>query len=328
MAAPHDILNLAGGWNAPQLLGLYRAMLTAQTVDRIEQELCAAGEAFFQISGLGHEGAAALNLVLKPQDWIHPHYRDKALMIARGITPQNWFDSVLSNAGNYSHGRQMACFMADADLHIASAPIPVGANALQAVGIAAQVKPQKNNPIVVCGLGDGGTQQGEVMEAFAHAVREQLPVLFWIQDNGLAISTSTSGKTFYTLPGCENDRLFGMEVHHFDGRDILPDLGRISELADEVRTTRGPRLGVMRVERLASHSNADDQRVYRATETIEKLKAQSDPVVNMRRSLLEVGIDEAVLAQLDQQVEEECQAAKERARRIGDPVACHTAKAE
>ena len=107
---------------APDALvqALYRPMRTAQTIDRIEQELCAAGEAFFQIAGLGHEAAAALNLFLKPEDWLHPHYRDKALMVARGVEPKAWFDSVLTNADSYSAGRQMCCFMARY--------IPIGSN--------------------------------------------------------------------------------------------------------------------------------------------------------------------------------------------------------
>lgn len=308
-----------------RLADVYRAMCTARVVDRIEQELCAAGEAFFHIAGTGHEAAAALNLFFKPEDWLHPHYRDKALMLARGVQPQAWFDSVLSNAGNYAAGRQMSCFLADNTLNLPSTVIPVGNNALQACGIAMQVMHQPGNPIVLCGLGDGTTQQGEVMEAIAHAVRENLPVLFWVQDNGLAISTQTAGKTFYNLPGCENDRFFGLDVHHFDGKDILQDVPRIGALIDEVRTTRGPRLGVMHVERLCSHSNADDQRIYRMDGEIERVRTESDPIVNMRKALIAHGISAADLDTIDQEVERDCRAAAERARRLGDPVACHTA---
>ena len=308
-----------------QLAEVYRAMRTARWVDQIEQELCAAGEGFFHIGGTGHEAAALLNLFLQPDDWLHPHYRDKALMLARGVEPQAWFDSLLCNANSYAVGRQMSCFLADKSLNLPSTVIPVGNNALQACGIAMQVKDQPGRPIVLCGLGDGTTQQGEVMEAFAEAARSSLPVLFWIQDNGLAISTPTHGQTFYNLPGCEGDRFFGMDVHHFDGTDILPDLPRVGELVDEVRATRGPRLAVMRVERLCSHSNADDQRVYREADALEKLRAERDPLVSMRAGLIARGLAPAAIESIDQEVERDCRAAAERARRIGDPPACHTA---
>ncbi|MFK7790632.1 MAG: beta-ketoacyl-ACP synthase 3 [Phycisphaeraceae bacterium] len=304
---------------------LYRPMRTAQVVDRIEQELASAGEAFFHIAGLGHEASAAVNLFLGKSDWLHPHYRSKALMIARGIEPKAWFDSVLTNADNYSAGRQMCCFMADRELNLPSTVIPVGNNAMQAVGIAMQVKEHPDKPIVLCGLGDGTTQQGEVMEAMAEAARSNLPVLFWIEDNGVAISTSTNGQTFYNFPASKDQPFWGMAINHFDGRNILPELGRIGSLVDEVRQSRGPRIGVMRVDRLCSHSNADDQRIYRSAEMIAELDESSNAVVNLRKALIDAGVEEAKLDEADEAIEKHCREAVELSRRVGDPEPCATA---
>lgn len=317
----------AGKTPAPDALveALYRPMRIAQVVDRIEQELTASGEAFFQISGSGHEAAAALNLFLNQDDWLHPHYRDKALMIARGIGPKAWFDSVLTNADSYSAGRQMCCFMASKELNLPSTVIPVGNNALQAVGIAMQVKDHPSKPVVICGLGDGTTQQGEVMEAMAEAARSNLPVLFWIEDNEVAISTDTTGQTFYNFAGASDKPFWGLDIHRFDGRDVLPELDRIGALVDEVRQSRGPRIGVMRVDRLCSHSNADDQRIYRTAEMIAELDETSNPVINLRKSLIAAGVDEAKLDAMDQAVEKECREAVEQSRRVGDPESCATA---
>lgn len=333
MAVPSDLAksngSLAAAVKAPEpdalIDALYRPMRTAQVVDQIEQELTASGEAFFQICGSGHEAAAALNLFLKPEDWLHPHYRDKALMIARGIEPKAWFDSVLTNADNYSAGRQMCCFMASRALNLPSTVIPVGNNALQAVGIAMQVKDDPAKPIVICGLGDGTTQQGEVMEAMAEAARSNLPVLFWIEDNEVAISTNTAGQTFYNFPGASDKPFWGLEVHHFDGRDVLPELDRIGALVQTVRQSRGPGIGVMRVDRLCSHSNADDQRIYRSAEMIAELDEKSNPVVNLRRSLIEAGVDSARLDEVDQAIDAACRQAVEKSRRVGDPEPCLTA---
>lgn len=312
---------------APDALveALYRPMRTAQVVDQIEQELAAAGEAFFQISGSGHEAATALNLFLTPEDWLHPHYRSKAMMIGRGIEPKAWFDSILTNADSYAEGRQMCTFMASRALNLPSTVIPVGNNALQAVGIAMQVKDDPSKPIVVCGLGDGTTQQGEVMEALAEAARSNLPVLFWIEDNGVAISTQTKGQTFYNFPGASDKPFWGLDIHRFDGRDVLPELDRIGALVDEVRQSRGPRIGVMRVDRLCSHSNADDQRIYRTAEMITELDENSNAVVNLRKSLIAAGVNEAALDAVDAKIESECREAAEQSRRVGDPEPCMTA---
>ncbi|MEM1211973.1 MAG: beta-ketoacyl-ACP synthase 3 [Planctomycetota bacterium] len=314
-------------------LGLYRAMATARRVDELELELAAAGEAFFQISGTGHEPAAVLDLFLQPSDWVHGHYRDKALMIARGVEPKAWFDSVLTNAGNYSHGRQMCCFMASRELKLPSTVIPVANHCLHACGIADRVKGEADRPIVLCGIGDGSTQQGEFYEAVGEAVRERLPVLFYVEDNGVAISTQTAGKTFFDLTGADGQRVeefLGLPIHRFDGHDLVGEAAGIGAVVDGVRETRGPGLMVLRVERLRSHSNADDQRVYRTAEQLQELREKYDGLASLRRGLIDsdVEIDAAALDAVDSEVEEECRSAMEASRRIGDPIASLTAKPE
>src|SRR5262249_15028678 len=153
--------------------------------------LVRAGEVFFYISCAGHEGMAVVNRHLLPDDWLHLHYRDTALVLARGMPLETYLDGILANALSPSAGRQMGPMLNARDLRILSMPTLVGNHALQAVGIASVIKDQPGRAITVCSLGDGATQQGEVLEAIAEAVRSALPVLFLIEDNGYSISTRT-----------------------------------------------------------------------------------------------------------------------------------------
>src|SRR5215472_11965061 len=89
-------------------LDLYRVMLQARRLDELEAELVARGEAFFHVSGAGHEGSAVLDSFLNEDDYLHLHYRDKALMLARGIPPEQFLHSLLCNARSHSLGRQMS----------------------------------------------------------------------------------------------------------------------------------------------------------------------------------------------------------------------------
>jgi 2-oxoisovalerate dehydrogenase E1 component len=175
-------------------------MLTAREIDHLEQRFTARGEAFFHVSGAGHESVAALAPHLGAQDWLHCHYRDKALLLARGLTPEMFFASLFCKDASSSRGRQMSAHMSWRAGNVLSLCGPVGNNALQAIGVAAQIRSEPRRPLVLCALGDGTTQQGEVLEAIAEAVREALPVLFLVEDNRYAISTRTRGKTFYSLP--------------------------------------------------------------------------------------------------------------------------------
>ena len=190
------------------LLNTYKSMVASKESDRIESNLVNSGQANFLASSRGHEGSALLNIFLNENDWLCCHYRDKALMLARGITNEQFFYSALCKKESHSAGRQMVSHMSDRSLNITSIVGPVGNNALQAAGIAKSIKNNENNPIVVCSTGDGTTQQGEYLEAIAESKRNGLPILFFIHNNELAISTKTVGQAFFSLPANHNSNSF------------------------------------------------------------------------------------------------------------------------
>ena len=304
------------------LLTLYRSMLIARGVDRIEHELTSRGEAFFHLSGAGHEGTAVLANHLTQSDWLHCHYRDRALLVARGLSPRTFFDTLLCNEFSPGSGRRMSAFFNDSELHILSMVTPTGNNALQAVGAAAAIKQPEDTPIVYCGVGDGTTQQGEWLEAVGEAVRSKLPVLFMVQDNKWAISTTTQGKTFYSLPdGTEATEFFGLPIHYIDGTDVVTADQQIGTIIAEMRKTSQPALVVFQVERLTSHTNADDQTVYRDADDIEEAKLSGDPILSTRQQLLSMGLTSAELDLIQTQVNDQLAAAEQEALDAGTPLA-------
>jgi len=261
-----------------------------------------------------------------------------------------------------------------APARIVSLATPVGNNALHAVGIAEAIRERfkgkgtkeapsgvhtldpNDRPLVLCSMGDGTTQEGEVMEAIAHAVREQLPVLFLVQDNSLAISTRTRGKTFFSLPGAleglslntrmsvegaidpgadfpqsqtisfrRAESFYGIPIRYFDGRNPEEAYRVFQEETQWIRRVGTPRILVMEVERIGSHSNADDQRLYRSEEEIEAVKASGDPIRNLRKGLLEKGVEERVLVDMEEEIHRTFTELAERVRREEDPKPVFTA---
>jgi 2-oxoisovalerate dehydrogenase E1 component len=315
-----------GGWQIQDWLHIYRAMMTARVIDRFEADLVRRGEAAFHISGEGHESSAALAPHLQSSDWLACHYRDKALMLARGVLPEAIFKAQLCRAGSYSAGRQLPDILCDAERRILSVPVPVGSHALHAVGaVAAEIEGGDATAIAVCLVGDGTTQQGEFLEAVAEAVRRTLPVLFVIEDNRLAISTRTAGQTCLSLPQGPGSELFGLPVHTIEGRDAIAAYERFGELVSEMRTSRRPALARLPCERLSDHSNADQQTLYRTDE--ERRQAwHADPLVWTERSLLERGVPRERLNAAYRAVEQEVVAARERALLDGDPTPIFSAR--
>ena len=88
-----------------ELLKIYSFMIASRESDLIESELVNSGEANFLASSRGHEGSAIVAPLLNASDWLHCHYRDKALMLARGMTNEMFFYSALCKAESHSAGR-------------------------------------------------------------------------------------------------------------------------------------------------------------------------------------------------------------------------------
>ncbi|MDA0834175.1 MAG: thiamine pyrophosphate-dependent enzyme [Planctomycetota bacterium] len=307
---------------------LYHWMSLAREIDRVEQELVQQGKAFFHVSGAGHEASAALARHLTPADWLHLHYRDKALLLARGVPLIELFLSLLGKENSHSAGRQMSAHLSAPELNVLSMVGPVGNNALQAVGVAAAIKNRPGNPLVVCSLGDGTTQEGEFFEAVAEAVRNQLPVLFLIEDNQLAISTKTSQKTFFSLPSGKGSELFGVPVEFINGSDPITADTCFEKCVDSIRKTRGPVIAVLEVARLADHSNADDQCQYRDLDEIADAFTEYDPIANLKQQLFDEGMTPAELAHADRLASQEVAEAAKDAMAANDPQPIFTAKSE
>ena len=303
------------------LLSSYHAMLRSRAIDTLEEQMTSSGEAFFHVSGGGHEGSAILNHFLQPTDWLHCHYRDKALMLARGISVKMFFLATLNKASSHSAGRQMNAHMSDRSLNIMSIVGPVGNNALQAVGVAEASRNQPTRPITLCSMGDGTIQQGEVLEAIAHAVREQLPLLFLIHDNSLAISTKTSGRTFLSTPQGDKDEFYGIPIHRVEGWDGPTVYHFFHKVVSQMRDQPQPQIVRLQVARLSHHTNADDQGVYRSSEEIEVLRKSFDPLVHLRRWLLEQGVTEKELQNSEEHATQEVAKAADLARETADPTA-------
>ncbi|MDK2973100.1 MAG: 2-oxoisovalerate dehydrogenase component [Candidatus Sumerlaeota bacterium] len=309
-------------------LDAWRHMVAARHVDVAEQDLLQRGEGFFTVSGAGHEASALLAPLLTPNDWLHCHYRDKALMLARGMHPIEFIRGFLCRGTSHSAGRQMSAHMGAPELNILSMAGPVGNNALPAVGVAAAVRDREGSPLVLCANGDGTTQEGELLEAIGEAVRHRLPVLFVVQDNEYAISTITKESTFYSLPGGKQATSYcGIPIRYAHGWDAAETYNVFSDAVAAIRETRQPAIVVLRVKRLWSHTNADDQRVYRTAEDIRYGSEHFDPIAHLRAALLAAGIEEAELERIEDEVRQEVTGAVEQALDEPEPTACHDAKA-
>ncbi len=340
------------GLTIAQKIQMYRLMYLSRRIDDREIMLKRQQKIFFQISCAGHEALlVAAGMALRPAyDWFYPYYRDRALCLALGVTPEEMLLQAVGAASDpASGGRQMPSHWGSQRLNIVTESSPTGSQLLQAVGCAeagryfarhpeTAQKPDfpskqdadyrafkdvkfQGDEVVYVSLGDGTTSEGEFWEAMNSASNLKLPVLFVVEDNGYAISVpvevnTAGGNISRLVAGFPN--FFFAEV---DGTEPMECYRVMREAVAYCRSGKGPAFVHGHVIRPYSHSLSDDERFYRC-EAERQSDALRDPLPKLQMRLLREGIlDEVGITRLEQEADEEIRLAAEAALRAVPPAA-------
>jgi 2-oxoisovalerate dehydrogenase E1 component len=329
----------SGSLSPRQLVEIYRLMVLSRRVDDREILLKRQQKTYFQISGAGHEalgvGAA---LAMRPgYDWFFPYYRDRALCLALGVTPDEMLLQAVGAATDpASGGRQMPTHWSSRALNIVSTSSATASQLLHAVGCAEAGRYFSGHPeaaekssggdyrafrevkfhgdeVVLTLLGEGSTSQGEFWEAMNTASNRKLPVIFCVEDNGYAISTPVE----VSMPGGNISRLVANHPNFYfaevDGTDAEASFRAFQSAVAYCRAGLGPAFVHGHCMRAYSHSLSDDDRLYR-TQAEREADALRDPLVKMRARLLtEEILTEVELTALEHTLDREVAAAAERA---------------
>ena len=310
-----------------ELLDIFRLIALSRGLDDRELQLKSQNRVFFQISGAGHEAVlAAAGKQLRPgYDWFYPYYRDRALCLALGMTPTEMLLSAVGAEDDpNSHGRQMPSHWGHKELNIVSASSPTGTQFLQAVGCAeatyrfGRIDGTGNgnvhdDEIVFCSAGEGTTSEGEFWEALNTASNLKLPVLFLIEDNGYAISVPVEVQTAGGSVSNLVRNFPNLHVEEVDGCDPVASYEVLARATQYCRSRKGPALIHAHVIRPYSHSQSDNEIMYRSPEERDQ-DAKRDPLITFPARLVNEGIaTEEELEEIRKLVADEIQVAADLA---------------
>jgi 2-oxoisovalerate dehydrogenase E1 component alpha subunit len=136
-------------------------------------------------------------------------------------------------------------------------------------------------------FGDGASSQGDIHEAMNFAAVLKAPVVFFVQNNGWAISLPTEAQV---AGGTVAARAagYGMKALTVDGNDVAAVVHATREALAHARAGLGPVLIEAMTYRRGPHSTSDDPGRYRTLED-ERRDAGTDPVALLADQLLSAG---------------------------------------
>jgi 2-oxoisovalerate dehydrogenase E1 component len=301
------------------LIKAYKLMCTAKAMaDTYEdnRQVCK----YVHSTSRGHEAIQlATAFQLLPCDFVSPYYRDESLLLGLGFSPYELMLQLLAKGSDiFTGGREYYShpnYKGDDKPGIIHQSSATGMQAIPTTGIAQGIKfmnkvgkvlpsgEDLGGAVVVCSLGDASVTEGEVSEAFQFAALHQLPIIFLVQDNGWGISvTSDEARTTNANEMVKGFK--GIKRISIDGSDFLQSYDVMKNVVDEVRNERHPFLVHARVPLLGHHTSGVRKEFYRTEEDLAKHYAD-DPGPKIRNKLLEIGIEEETLLNIEKETAEE-----------------------
>ncbi|MFE0735319.1 pyruvate dehydrogenase (acetyl-transferring) E1 component subunit alpha [Streptomyces sp. NPDC058855] len=259
---------------------LYAELVRGRRYNAQATALTKQGRLAVYPSTTGQEACeVAAALALEERDWLFPSYRDTLAAVARGLDP---VQALTLLRGDWHTGYDPH------EYRVAPLCTPLATQLPHAVGLAHAARLKGDDVVALAMVGDGGTSEGDFHEALNFAAVWQAPVVFFVQNNGFAISVPLAKQT--AAPSLAHKAVgYGMPGRLVDGNDVVAVHQVLTEAVARARRGGGPTLVEAITYRIDAHTNADDATRYRADGEVEAWRAH-DPILLLERELTERGL--------------------------------------
>ena len=298
------------------LLTAYRRMRTIREFEeRLHVEFAKGDIAGFVHLYAGEEAAGVgIMMHLEDHDRIASTHRGHGHCIAKGVDVRAMMAEIYGKATGSCAGKGGSMHIADLSKGMMGANGILGAGAPLICGAGLAAQKLGHDGVGITFFGDGASNQGTVLESMNLAAIWNLPVIFVVENNGYAESTSVD---YAVATDSYVDRAagFGMPGITVDGTDFFAVYEAAGEVIRRAREGGGPSLLECKMIRFYGHFEGDAQ-TYRAPGEIEENRAHRDCLKIFTGKLLEAGVVETgELARIDSEVVQLSSTTRSRARR-------------
>ncbi len=288
-----------------ELVELFKDMLWSRALNDRSTVLARQGRLGFFAPTAGQEASQLASLyAFDKEDVLFPGYRDIPQLVKHGLP--------LDKAFLWSRGHVLGNDYPK-DLHAMPPQIIIGAQIIQAMGAGLGLKMRNKNQVAFTYTGDGGSSQGDFYEGINFAGAFKAPVVFFIQNNGFAISTPRDKQTAANTLA-QKAAAAGIPGIQVDGMDPLAMYTVSKAARDWALAGNGPVLIETITSRFGPHSTSgDDPKRYRDQANIDAWD-KKDPLIRMRNYLSEKGLwdndlEDEIVENFDKEIQEAVRAA-------------------
>ncbi len=261
---------------------LFKQMVWSRVLNERSTKLNRQGRLGFFAPTSGEEASQiASNFAMTKDDFVLPAYRDVPQIVLHGLP---LYQAFLWSRGHVDGNKYPADFQA------VPPQIIIGAQYVQTAGVALGIKKNKKKTVAYTYTGDGGTSQGDFYEGINFAGAFHAPAIFFVQNNGYAISVPRSKQTVAPTLS-QKSVAAGIPGIQVDGMDALAVYAATKAARDWVsQEGNGPVLIETLTYRYGPHTlSGDDPKRYR-TKAEEGDWHDKDPLIRMRKYLTDKGI--------------------------------------
>ena len=313
---------MAAPLNNQLSLEIYRRMQRIRQFEAMAVDMLARGELSGGLHTTPGQEAAIVGacMALDDRDYMVGTHRSHGHPIGKGARLDRLMAELMGRTTGVNHGKGGSMHLSDFSVGSLGETSIVGSGLPIATGAALGSKMQGNGRVALCFFGDGASSEGTFHESLNLAAIWKLPVIYFCENNGYAISTRAS-ETISVKDIADRAAGYGIPGHVVDGQDVQAVMEVTQQAVARARAGEGPSLIEAKTYRFDEH--AIGLRLdYRTEAEIAQWRAR-DPLVLFRERLMVEGIfDMAAIDGVTDEVKGEVAAAVAiaQAAPLPDPV--------
>ena len=264
------------GLSRADLIDMYRTMMLIREFEETAVAYFKQGIVIGNMHMYVGEEATAVGIIraLKTEDYVASTHRCDGHLIAKGADINAMMAELMGRENGICGGRSGKMHQSAPEVWLLSANGVVGASISQATGHALYCQMYAPGRVAVAFFGDGGGNQGALLECMNLASVWKLPVIYVCENNHYAISTSVESSTalasFY-----QRAAGFGVPGVRVDGNDVLEVYAAAKEAVQRAREGGGPSFIECDTYRFRGHHEGDEQ-TYRSREEVLAMREKRD----------------------------------------------------